>query len=131
MVIDVRKAARFVAVKGSVANLERKSVDILFDGEDGHAYAIEIDPAIVAALIVAIQGEANELRSNLPELADHPTQELEVTGMAPSMSADGQLAWRISLRGDIHIDLVFSPDQFRDLDQQMAEIRELLDRRVQ
>lgn len=131
MTIDVRKAARFVAVNGSVANLDRKSVDILFAGEDGRAYAIEIDPAIVAALIVAIQGEANELRSNLPELADHPTQELEVTRMTPSMSADGHLAWRISLRGDIHIDLAFSPDQFRDLDQQMAEIRELLNRRVQ
>jgi hypothetical protein len=131
MAIDVRKAARFVAVSGSHANLERKSVDILFDGDDGQSYAIEIDPSIIAALLVAIQGEATELQTNLPEMQNHPTQALEVTGMTPSMSADGQLAWRISLRGDIHIDLAFSPDQFRDLDQQMTEIRELLDRRVQ
>jgi hypothetical protein len=131
MTIDVRKAPRFVAVSGSTANTERNSVDILFTGEDGQAYAIEIDPAIVPALIVAIQGEATALRASLPASAGHRTQALEVIGMTSSMSADGRLAWRITLRGDIHVDLTFLPEQFRDLDQQMTGIRELLDRSVQ
>jgi hypothetical protein len=41
------------------------------------------------------------------------------------------LAWRISLAGDIHFDLAFSPEQFRSLDRKMAMVRELIDRRIQ
>jgi hypothetical protein len=42
--MKVRKAARFVTVTGSRANVARQSVNILFAGEDGNDYAIEIDP---------------------------------------------------------------------------------------
>lgn len=129
--MKVRKAARFVAVTGSRANVARQSVDILFAGDDGHDYAIEIDPSILAALVAAILGEAKELHASLPELSDLPVQELRTTEMTVSMSPDGTLAWRISLAGDIHFDLAFSPEQFRSLDRKMAMVRELIDRRIQ
>lgn len=131
MAINVRKASRFVAVNGSHANVEQKSVDVLFKGEDGNDYAIEIDPSIVSALVMAITGEASELRASLPELKDGPTQELRATQMTVSMSPEGNLAWRISLPGDLHFDLAFSPEQFGELDRQMAEVRQLIDRRIQ
>ncbi|WP_273727468.1 hypothetical protein [Brucella gallinifaecis] len=126
MAINVRKAARFVQVRGSHANTLNESVDILFDGEDGNAYAIEIDHSIISALLAAIMGESRELHANLPTLVDKPTQGLGSTGMSLSMASDGSLAWRISLEGDIHFDLAFSPDQFEELDRQMDEVRSLL-----
>ncbi|MEH6950724.1 hypothetical protein V4R08_05165 [Nitrobacter sp. NHB1] len=49
--MKVHRAARFVTVTGSRANVERQSVDILFAGDDGKDYAIEIDPSILAALV--------------------------------------------------------------------------------
>jgi hypothetical protein len=131
LLMNVRKAARFVAVNGSRANLERRSVDIVLAGGDGNDYAIEIDPSIVSALIAALIGETRGLRANLPELSDLPMQELRTTQMSVSMSPDGTLAWRISLAGDIHFDLAFSPEQFRSLDRKMAMVRELIDRSVQ
>ncbi|OEI82503.1 hypothetical protein BA060_12135 [Brucella sp. B13-0095] len=106
-----------------------ESIDILFDGEDGNAYAIEIDHAIISALLAAISGESRELHSILPALIDAPTQALQATGMGVSMASDGSLAWRISVEGDIHFDLTFSPDQFESLDRQMDEVRGLLRRR--
>lgn len=129
--MDVRKAARFVAVKGNHANTEAKSVDILFEGADGQHYAIEIDPSIVGALLLAIQGATTTLHASLPDLADGPSQELQVTSMNLAMSPDGSLAWKLALPGGGEVHLAFSPAQFRALDDQMTEVRELLSRNLQ
>lgn len=122
----VKKSARFVEVLGSHANEISKSVDILFGADDGTKYAIEIDPSIVAALIVAIKGEANELLAKFPDLVEGPSQGLQVKGMGAAMAPDGSLAWRISLDGQLDVNLQFARQEFDELYRQMEDIRQIL-----
>lgn len=122
----VKKSARFVEVLSSHANETSKSVDILFGADDGTKYAIEIDPSIVAALIVAIKGEANELLAKFPDLVEGPSQGLQVKGMGAAMAPDGSLAWRISLDGQLDVNLQFARQEFDELYRQMEDIRQIL-----
>lgn len=122
----VKKSARFVEVLGSHANEKSKSVDILFGATDGTKYAIEIDPSIVAALIVAIKGEANELLAKFPDLVEGASQGLQVKGMGAAMAPDGSLAWRISLDGQLDVNLQFARQEFDELYRQMEDIRQIL-----
>lgn len=128
MALNVKKAARFVRVRGSHANIMNESVDVLFEGEDGADYAIEIDHSIVSAVLAAISGESRELYSTLPSLVDDPKQDLHVQDFGLSVAADGSLAWRITLEGDIHFDMSFTPTQFDQLERLMAEAKRRLQR---
>jgi len=126
MALMVKKAPRFVEVQGSHANTETKSVDILFLAEDDEKYAIELDPSILGALVSAISGEANALRSKLPELANSGDQALQVLNMSAAMAPSGDLAWKISLEGGLEVNLAFSSIEFDELFQQMEDVRQLL-----
>lgn len=126
MSIKVKKAPRFVEVQGSHANARTKSVDILFRAADDEQYAVEIDPAIIEALMFAIQGEAMRLRSILPEEDTAPRQDLRVKGMSAAMSEDGSIAWQIVLEGNLHVNLSFAASDFDELDRQMQDVRALL-----
>lgn len=128
MARNVRKASRFVRIAGSHANIMNESVDLLFEGEDGAEYAIEIDHSIVSAVLAAITGESRELYATLPALVDQPKQDLQVDRFSLSAGDDGSLAWRITLQGDIHFDLSFSPKQFDHLDELMVEAKRRMSR---
>lgn len=131
MSIPIRKAARFVEVLGSHANPQSKSVDILFGGADEAKYAIEIDPAIVEALMVAIQAETTRLRSILPENETSGRQALLVKDMSAAMSDRGDLAWKLTLEGGLEVNLAFSTADFDELYRQMEDVRQLLHTRRQ
>lgn len=129
MAINVRRAARFVAMNGSHANIEKQSVDLLFIGEDDQQYAIELDPAVIPPMMITILGHAKELRASLDD--DLPTQALQPKNMTVAMNSEGGLAWKIELEAGLDLLLQVRPDQFRALDATFAEMRALIDRKVQ
>lgn len=129
MAINVRRAARFVAINGSHANVEKQSVDLLFIGEDDQQYAVELDPAVIPPMMVTILGHAKELRASLDDIL--PSQALQPKNMTAVMSPEGRLAWKIELESGLDLVLQVEPEQFRALDANFAEMRALMDRTVQ
>lgn len=129
MAINVRRAARFVAMNGSHANIEKQSVDLLFIGEDDQQYAIELDPAVIPPMMITILGHAKELRASLDD--DLPSQALQPKNMSVVMNPEGRLAWKIEMESGLDLVLQVEPAQFRALDATFAEMRTLMSRTVQ
>ncbi|MDR7032403.1 hypothetical protein [Mesorhizobium sp. BE184] len=131
MALNVKKAARFVAIDGSHANIKGRSVDLLFIGQDGQRYAIELDPAVIPPMIATISAHSNELRASLPQPETLPIQALEVRTMSVSMNPAGDLGWMIELNSGVQVVLQFAPSQFAALDAMMNEARQLTGRTIQ
>lgn len=126
--MQVRKAARFVAINGSFANHEKNSVDLLFDGADGESYAIELDPAVIPATITAATGHLNELAANRGDLQ---SQAMEAKGMSVAMSSDGTVGLQLTLASELKLNLFVPKQQAPELLAVLDELRELLTRQVQ
>lgn len=126
--MQVRKAARFVAINGSFANHEKNSVDLLFDGADGQSYAIELDPDVIPATITAATGHLNELAATRADLQSQP---MDARGMSVAMSSDGSVGLQLTLASDLKLNLFVPKEQAPALLSVLDELRELLTRDVQ
>ncbi len=125
--MQVRKAARFVAIKGSLANHETNSVDLLFDGADGQSYAIEFDPAVIPATILAATGHLNELAAIRGDLQ---SQAMDARGMSVAMSADGSVGLQLTLASELKLNLMFPKEQAPALLAVLEDLRGFLTRDV-
>ncbi|RWK66093.1 hypothetical protein [Mesorhizobium sp.] len=103
---------------------------LLIDSE-GRNFAIEIEPQVVAPMIAIMSAHGNELRAALPRGEDLPIQALDVKNFTIAMTPEGDLGWQIELSSGVLMVLKFSKEQFRALDGQMTEVRQLVDRIVQ
>lgn len=130
MSIEVKKAPPFIEVKGSYADDDTGSVNILFLAGDNEFYAVEIKNSIIEALVVAILAKAKDLRSSRPELQEAARQALVVKNMGAAMSPAGDLAWKITLDGGLEVSLLFQPKEFDELFRQMDEVRDLVHRKM-
>lgn len=127
--MQVRKASRFVAINGSHANQEKNSVDLLFLGEDGQHYAIEMDPAVIPATLVAATGHLSELSSSQSQ--DLQSQALQAKGMDIVMGGDGSIALQLKLQSDLKLNIQVTPDQAPALAAILEDLNDFLTRKVQ
>ncbi|TIL43641.1 MAG: hypothetical protein E5Y73_22170 [Mesorhizobium sp.] len=129
--VEVRKGPRFVAMNGSKVDIERGTMSLLLIDSEGRNFAIEIEPQVVAPMIAIMSAHANDLRASLPEGEVLPIQALDLKNFTIAMTPEGHLGWQIELSSGALLVLQFSKDQFRALDAQMTEVRQLVDRTVQ
>ncbi|TIL53149.1 hypothetical protein [Mesorhizobium sp.] len=129
--VEVRKGPRFVAMNGSKVDIERGTMSLLLIDSEGRNFAIEIEPQVVAPMIAIMSAYANDLRASLPEGEVLPIQALDLKNFTIAMTPEGHLGWQIELSSGALLVLQFSKDQFRALDAQMTEVRQLVDRTVQ
>ncbi|TIP43675.1 hypothetical protein [Mesorhizobium sp.] len=129
--VDVRKGPRFIAMNGSKVDIERGTMSLLLIDSEGRNFAIEIEPQVVAPMITIMSAHGNELRAALPQGEDLPIQALDVKNFTIAMTPEGHLGWQIELSSGVLMVLKFSKEQFRALDAQMTEVRQLVGRTVQ
>ncbi|RWJ41580.1 hypothetical protein [Mesorhizobium sp.] len=106
-------------------------MSLLLIDSQGRNFAIEIEPQVVAPMIAIMSAHANDLRASLPEGEVLPIQALDLKNFTIAMTPEGHLGWQIELSSGALLVLQFSKDQFRALDAQMTEVRQLVDRTVQ
>ena len=126
--MNVRRAAKFIAVKSSNTQHEQKSVELLLEAEDGVHYALEFDPRVVPVTIASLASRLNELAAIHP---DFPSQALTVQGMNLAMSSTGGVGLQLQLDGSMKLALHFPPEQLAPFVAMLDEMKELLVRRVQ
>lgn len=126
--MQVKRAPRFIAVKGSNTNKERKSIELLFAGLDGEHYAIELDPSVIAPAITAMSSHLNGLSATDPDL---PNQALNVQQMELAMSPKGQVGLQLQLDGALQLVLRFPPEQIPALEAILDALKGIADRKLQ
>lgn len=126
--MEVRGAPKFTRIAGSQANPEDNIVEILFDAVDGQKYLIAMAPDVIPALIVAVTGHAGELGAIHGE---PPIQPLPVRGLSISMGSNGAVALVLRSESDLQTVLSFPPDQIPQLRSALAELDEILSRKMQ
>lgn len=104
---------------------------MLYVGEDGQHYAIELTPDVVAPTLTTIAGLSNTLRAKLPNPEALPTQALEVRDFRVAMNPAGHLGWELVLASGVSVVLEFDPVQFAALDARLKEFRDLVNRKLQ
>lgn len=127
--MQVKKAPRFMAVAGSKANDETSSVDILFEASDGEHYAVEFDPGMIAPMLTAITGHANELLSSQSDR--FPVQAMPVKRVGVAMSPGGGVSLELVLESNLRTLLAFDKQQLPALRSVLTEIHDLVSREVQ
>lgn len=126
--MQVRKAPKFVTLKGAETNTERETIDLLYEADDGSHVAIELDPFVIPASITAMSINLNQLAEIRPNL---PSQSLNVQGMDLVMAGNGDVAIQLQFEGKLKLSLHFPPEQVGSLVSILDDLRELVSRRPQ